>query len=105
MECIPGQMSGQGCRQGTLSSIELLPEAFVIAAQMAKKSSGLALPVLPACAMNGEGELPSQDPDMLRIMPHGVYELSAHLSALVIKIRLAMRAAANTCQTQQERAN
>ena len=77
MECIPGRMAGQGCRQGTLSSTELPPEAFVIAAQMAKKSWGLALPVLPAFATTGEGESPGQDLDMLRIMPRGVSELSA----------------------------
>jgi hypothetical protein len=89
MECIPGRMAGQGRRQGTLSSIELLPEAFVIAAQMAKKSWGLALPILPALATNGEGKASSQHPDVLRIMPHGVSELSPHLLALLIKIGLA----------------
>ena len=80
MECIPFRMAGQGRRQGTLSSIELLPEAFVIAAQMAKKSQGLALPVLPAFGTNDEEEAPSQDADMQRIMPHGVDELGPHLS-------------------------
>ena len=86
MERVPGRMAGQRRRQGTLSSIELLPEAFVVAAQMAKKSRGLALPVLPAFATNGAGEAPSQDFDMLRIMPHGVSVLSPQLSAFRIKI-------------------
>lgn len=81
-------MAGQGRRQGTLSSIELLPEAFVIAAQMAKKSWGLALPILPALATNGEGKASSQHPDVLRIMSHGVSELGPHLLALLIKIGL-----------------
>ena len=90
MEQVPGRMAGQGRRQGTLGSIELMPEAFVIAAQMAKKSRGLALPVLPAFATDGEGEAPSQDFDMLRIMPHGVSELSPHLSAFMIKRWLVM---------------
>ena len=81
-------MAGQGRRQGTLSSIELLPEAFVVVDQMAKKSKGLALPVLPALATEGEGEAPSQHFDMLRIMPHGVSKLSPHLSAFMIEVWL-----------------
>ena len=81
--------------RGTLrAGIELLPEALVVAAQMAKESWGLPLPILGIFAENGGGELLRHHPDMLRIMSHCLSKLSLHAPTLMIKIWLVMSHAA-----------
>ena len=87
-------MVGQGSRQGTAQWIELLPEALVVAAQMAKESWGLPLAILATFPANGGGESPRKNPDAFRIMSDCISELSPHASTLLIKIWLVMSHAA-----------
>lgn len=66
-------MLGEGERQGTACRIKSLPEALVIAAQLAKQSWGLPLVLkarFPADGTTGGGQLLRQNPNILRVMSH-----------------------------------
>ena len=72
--------------------IQLLPEEFVVTAEMPKQDWCLLLPVLPALAADDRRETARQDSDAVNIMTQRISEFCPELSAPAVNVGLALGA-------------
>ena len=85
-------MGGEGFWKDTVLRIQLLPEDLVITAEVPEQDWWLLLPVLPALAADDRRETARQDLDTAHIMAQGMSEFRPELSALAVKLGLALGA-------------
>ena len=81
-------MAGQGGREGGIKGIEAPPDAHLTGTELPEDGWGLALTIFAALAPEFSCIPPSQHTTSFDIHLHDVPELSPHLTALIIEIRL-----------------
>ena len=85
-------MGAEGFWKDTVLRIQLLSEDLVFTAEMPEQDWCLLMPVLPALAADDRRETARQDLDTVNIMAQCISKFRPELSALAVKIGLALGA-------------